>query len=421
MSARRADELAATRSPRALVPAFTVKILLLAHKLPWPLHDGYNLHNHNYVQQLHGDHEFHLVSLGTRAELPDGIADWFASVHCIPARKPPARSVPHRLTHAFDLEEFFDFDPAVAAAIDEVLAEHAIDVVWCSGAKMLVYSRRLGLPTLGDIADEAAKEALHDLRVAVRRPFDVLGLAQAGRTFWNTWRWQRSYLEHAAVCTVVSEADQATLARNCPDLHVDVVPNGVDAQRYAPMGREEVFPTLVFEGAMDFRPNVEGITAFFADTLPLIRAVRPDVRVVMVGKNPAPEVEALADPNSIVTGFVDDVRPWVDEASVFICPLRRGAGIKNKILQAWAMEKPVVATPVSCGGLKLRPGENIEVAETPETFAQAVLDLLDDPDRRSALGQAGRRTVMEHYSWEHAARTMEGILQGIAAGRPVAV
>lgn len=402
-------------------PESLVKILLLTHKLPYPLHDGYNLHNWNYVRRLHTEHEIHLVSLGRREDLPDEVAGWFASVHTVPARPDPVPSLPHKLLHVFDLDEFFDRDPAVVRAVDAVLAEHEIDVVWTSGAKMLVYSERLGLPTLGDIADEAAKEALHDLKTASGAPWRAPTLLRAVRGFVNTWRFQRRFLGHARVCTVVSQIDEGTLARNCPGLDVRVVPNGVDAQFYAPQLGEDGRPVLVFEGAMDFRPNVEGIVAFFDDTLPLIRAQRPDVEVVLVGKRPAPEVAALDGPGVTVTGFVDDVRPYVDRAAVFVCPLRRGAGIKNKILQAWAMEKPVVATPVSCGGLELQDGTNILVRESPADFARGVLELLDDPARRASLGKAGRRTVLERYSWERQARRLAGILEEVADKAAVTV
>ncbi len=398
-----------------------MKILLITHKLPYPLHDGYNLHNVNYVKRLSAEHEFHLVSLDARAPggdddadvgpsgLPRDIEDLFATVRVVPVRTPVKPRGLARLARIFSPDEVFDFDPAVHAVIEEVVDREGIEFVWTAGAKMLVYSARLGLPTLGDIADEAAKEALHDLKHAR----DPLTLARAFRTFVKTWRFQRKYLAHTGVCTVVSGMDKETLGRNCPDLPVRVVPNGVDCEIFAPRGEPEDFPSVVFEGAMDFLPNKEGIRSFCRKTLPLIHAVRPEVKVFVVGKNPVPEVKALASDRVTVTGFVDDVKPWVEKSSVFVCPLERGAGIKNKILQAWALERPVVATTLSCGGLPLEPGVNIEIADDPQTFADKVLALLDDPARRKAMGEAARRTVIEKCSWEASAETMNDILHGI--------
>lgn len=408
-----------------------MKILLLTHRLPWPLHDGYNLHNDNYVRQLAGRHEFHLVSLGASeegaseggggdelSELPAEVRALYASVAVVPLRKPQKnRSPVVRLATSLSVRHVFDDDPAVAAAIDEVLDRERIDMVWASGAKMLVHSRRLsGLPVLGDIADEALKEARED----VRRATGLIGRARALKNLINTWRFQREYLAHVNVCTVVSEVDKDTLGQHCPDLDVRVIPNGVDAQMYRPQGTTPDHPSLVFEGSMGFRPNVEGIVAFCDDTLPLIRESVPDVKLTIVGKDPATAVAALAGPGVEVTGFVDDVRPYVDRSSVFVCPLRRGAGIKNKILQAWAMEMPVVATAVSCGGLALSQGENIIVADAPADFAAAVVELLNDPERRVALGRGGRQTVVDHSSWEATSRQMEAVFNDVLAMGPKA-
>ena len=395
-----------------------MKILLLTHKLPYPLHDGYNLHNYNYVKRLCADHEFHLVSLGAepgagaeeQVQLPEDVAELFASICVVPTRPSTKATGLRRLTHALSPDDVFDFDPAVHAAVLQVVTEQRIEFVWTAGAKMLVYSQRLGLPTLGDIADEAVKEARHDIKKAST----LVARLRAWRTFVKTWRYQRKYLGHTGVCTVVSGMDKETLASNCPGLEVRVVPNGVDYETFATQGVPEEFPSLVFEGAMDFLPNKEGIRDFVHETLPLIHAKNPDVKLFIVGKNPVPEVKALASDRVTVTGFVDDVKPWVEKSSVFVCPLKRGAGIKNKILQAWALERPVVATTVSCGGLPLEPGINIEIADDPQLFADKVLALLDDPQRRLAMGEASRRTIIEKCSWEVAAESMDDILHAIA-------
>ncbi len=404
-----------------------MKILLITHKLPYPLHDGYNLHNYNYVKRLCGDHEFHLVSLGpatgpgssseaglakgavSEADLPDELANLFTSIRVVPTRTPVKPKGLARLLRALSPDEVFDFDPEVHTVVEEVVRTIGIDFVWTAGAKMLVYSHLLGLPTLGDIADEAAKEAQHDMRTA-RSP---LAWVRAWRTLTKTWRFQRKYLAHSGVCTVVSQMDQETLAENCPQVDVRVVPNGVDYDVFAPQGVQADFPSLVFEGAMDFLPNREGICDFVRETLPLIHAKRPEVKLFIVGKNPVAEVKALASERVTVTGFVDDVKPWVEKSSVFVCPLKRGAGIKNKILQAWALELPVVATTLSCGGLPVEPGVNIEIADEPQVFADKVLALLDDEPLRKSMGEAARRTIIEKCSWEVAAETMNDILHGI--------
>src|SRR6185295_14351393 len=165
----------------------------------------------------------------------------------------------------------------------------------------------------------------------------------------------------AARCLFVSDIDAATFKRVCPRTPVSVVNNGVDEATFRPIGLPLEPGTVVFEGRMDFGPNVDGAVAFCRNILPRICAAIPDIRVKLVGMSPAPQVRELASATVEVTGFVEDVRPYLERASVFICPLRKGAGIKNKILQAWSMGKAVIATPESVGGLDVREGANILV------------------------------------------------------------
>jgi glycosyltransferase involved in cell wall biosynthesis len=147
--------------------------------------------------------------------------------------------------------------------------------------------------------------------------------------------------------------------------------------------------------------------------LPRIAERVPEVKLTIVGKDPVPEVRRLAGERVIVTGFVDDVRPYIDRASIFVCPMRKGAGIKNKLLQAWAMAKPVVSTSIALGGLYAKPGENILVADTPAEFSEAVIRLLKNSVLRQALGGAGLKIIRGHYTWDRQGRLLEAALRAL--------
>jgi glycosyltransferase involved in cell wall biosynthesis len=191
---------------------------------------------------------------------------------------------------------------------------------------------------------------------------------------------------------------------------VAVIPNGVDLEYYAPRSEPEDAAGLVFEGNMAFGPNVDAVLYFHRAIFPRIVARLPDATLTVVGKDPHPSIRALAGPRVRVTGTVEDVRPHVARAALFVCAMRKGAGIKNKILQAWAMGKAVVATPTSCGGLSYRDGENIRVAASPGAFSDAVVELLNDPERRRRLGREARATAEALYSWERRGTELEGRL-----------
>jgi glycosyltransferase involved in cell wall biosynthesis len=217
---------------------------------------------------------------------------------------------------------------------------------------------------------------------------------------------------------MVSDEDVATMdklygAKNCSS-----IPTGVDGDFYKPTGQEGPGHDLVFTGSMDWLPNVDGITWFAREILPLLRKELP-VKVWVVGRKPAPEVKALADKNADieVTGTVDDVRPYMGRARVYIVPLRIGGGTRMKIFEAMAMALPVVSTRIGAEGLPLTDGKDIALADEPADFAARILQLLRNQEQRRALGAAGRTLVTEKFSHEGVARRFTEICEGVVASR----
>jgi glycosyltransferase involved in cell wall biosynthesis len=236
-------------------------------------------------------------------------------------------------------------------------------------------------------------------------------------------RWRRALLElewrklrrqEAAACAradltiAVSEADQRHLLELAPNAAMTTIPTGVDTTYFKANGHAEIPGRLVFTGSMDWHPNEDAIVYFAETMLPRIREGCPEVSLTVAGRNPGPRLRALAADRGIhITGTVDDVRPHIDEASVYIAPLRVGSGTRLKIFEAFAMSKPVVATTIGAEGLTVTPGKDIVLADDPEIFAREIIALLRDPERRMALGQAGRDLVESRYSWPHIAAEFE--------------
>ncbi len=194
-----------------------------------------------------------------------------------------------------------------------------------------------------------------------------------------------------------------------------VVPNGVDVDYFAPMEIGADKDYVVFEGNMDFAPNIDTARRLALEILPLLSKHAPNVRIGLVGRDPAPEVRQLASSRVEVTGTVDDVRPYLAKASVFACPMKLGSGIKNKILQAWAMGRPVVATSTSLGGLSALDGVNILVRDTPKAFAAAVANVISDPELAKSIGAAGRATAVREYSWQQRAKQLDSLLKAVVS------
>ncbi|WP_338667637.1 glycosyltransferase family 4 protein [Pseudodesulfovibrio methanolicus] len=182
-----------------------------------------------------------------------------------------------------------------------------------------------------------------------------------------------------------------------------LVENGVDVDFYTPTedpaGRAD---NLVFVGSMDWMPNIDGMKWFVRDILPAIRAVRPEARITIVGRSPHPDVQALHAPAAgvIVTGTVDDVRPFVREASVVVVPLRYGGGTRLKIFEAFAMGKAVLSTTLGCEGILCENSRHLCIEDEAAPFARRCLELMGDEDVRRRLGAEGRKLALSRYSWD---------------------
>lgn len=218
--------------------------------------------------------------------------------------------------------------------------------------------------------------------------------------------------ERAQLTIAVSEIDRAALQQLAPGARIRAVATGVDTAYFQPTTAPVKSNALVFTGAMDWYPNEDGILDFIDTTLPRIQREIPDASLTIVGRNPTARISAVHGQHGIrVTGTVDDVRPYIAEAAVYVVPLRVGGGTRLKILEALAMGKAVVATTIGAEGLPLANGEHFIAADSPEEIARAVVSLVRDPARRAALGAAGRRLVEERHSWERVARDFEELCQ----------
>jgi polysaccharide biosynthesis protein PslH len=173
-------------------------------------------------------------------------------------------------------------------------------------------------------------------------------------------------------------------------------------------------PTILHLGTMFWPPNVEGVMWFAREVLPLVRQAVPQARFVVVGKNPTPEVQALAaDANTEVTGYVADPAPYLSATDAFVVPLHAGGGMRVKIVDGWMWGLPMVSTPVGAEGIAYRDGENILIARDAPEFAQATIRLLTDATLNDRLGAAGRAWVEEHYGWRAVYKCVGEVYAGL--------
>ncbi|MGE0451157.1 MAG: glycosyltransferase [Vicinamibacterales bacterium] len=408
-----------------------MRILWLKSDLLLPLDKGGKLRTWHLMRQIAKRHPITFLCFADpdqpRADR-DGMAEVAARVVTVPRRDPAkgtaafaldaARHLLNRLPYSVGKYRSTEY----ARALASLLAEERPHLVVCDFLPPAVnMPRDLPCPAVlftHNVEAEIWRRHAETHRNVVGR---LLLRVQHGRML----RFERQALSRFDGVLAVSDSDRETFARLYPDAilgPIHVVPTGVDTAYFSPAAesvtpRPTGSPSLVFTGSMDWLPNEDAMLFFCRDVLPLIRAEEPDATLAIVGRAPTPAVRQLASiAGVIVTGRVDDVRPYVREASVYVVPLRIGGGTRLKIFEAMAMGKAVVSTAVGAEGLPVNAGEHLLLAEEPRAFARAVVRMIRDADRRRAIERAARELVVSRYDWSAVAGNLEQALLRVSRG-----
>ncbi len=233
--------------------------------------------------------------------------------------------------------------------------------------------------------------------------------------------YETAVSKHFDCVVAMTEDERLALHRYAPALPIRVNQTGVDVSYFSSFGAGAVERhSMVFIAYYRHLPNSDAMEYFCSNIFPRVRERYANAKIYIVGAQPSVSVQRLHDGKSIiVTGRVDDIRPYMARAEVYVVPMRLGAGIRGKILEAWAMRKPVVATSIAASGLRVEQGENIIVCDDPERFAGEICRLFSDQDLSARLGGKGYRTAKEHYDWPGQIEKHEQIYYDMLRNDPV--
>jgi len=291
------------------------------------------------------------------------------------------------------------FDPSYYAVrdiqkrIDGFIERYRFDAVY-SDAGMAGYVANSSLPKIVEPLDINYKNWLHYSIKKSGFPIKIYWLIRFLQTMYREIYIYKKF----DYCVVVTENDKKSIDRYLQN--VIVIPNGVDTDYFKPIDIEDDYPSLIFTGAMNGGKNIDAVMYFYSEIYPIVRKRYPEITFYIVGNDPHPEIQKLGrDPSVVVTGFVEDIRLYLSKSSVFVCPYIYGSGMKNKVLEAMAMGKPVVSTPTGALGIDISDGENIVIADNPKDFAMGIINLLDNEKLRQKIGYKGRRLIENRYSW----------------------
>jgi sugar transferase (PEP-CTERM/EpsH1 system associated) len=392
------------------------EILFLAHRVPWPPNRGDKIRSHHFLQKLMDCAPVHIACFAddemerqTGWERKSELASceivvrtkpkWLGGIEAILAGKPVSLT-------CFD-------SPEIRAYVDHVISTRPIDCIFVFSGQMAQY-----------IPADFGGHVVMDFGDVDSAKFESYADDGAGPMAWINRRegrllraFEKEIAERAGHSLFVSQAE-AHLFRErsgLSDERVKAVGNGIDLEFYGapdvlPEGLENGGPSILFTGQMDYQPNVQAVQSFSHQVMPDIVSRFPEARFAIVGRSPTDKVKQLDGKNgTVVIGAVDDIRSWIMAADIVVAPLRIARGIQNKVLEAMAMAKPVVASRCAAEGIDAINGEHFLIADSVADEARLLCELLQDPERARRLGEQAKQLIQSHYSWETQLADLPGL------------
>jgi len=392
-----------------------MKILYLMPYVPVPPHSGGALRVFHLLKNIVRHHEVTVLSFGApedEARMKEAFGSSIKRLIIVP--KPWTRNA-RRIAQLYALwsdKSFFELlahSKEMEKTILRTLESESFDFVQTEFSHMGHYRLPDGVVTVLD-AHNIENEIFRQLWQNARSPLRRLHYKGEYEKFF---RHEIEICRRQNMIFTTSNDDKVILDKHCPSVPKFVIPNGVDTGYFTAGGGAVEPDTLVFTGMMGYLPNHDGIEYFLDSIFPLILKEIPAVRLYVVGQAPPASLLKRQNDHVCVTGWVDDVRPYISRAAVYVVPLRMGSGTRLKILEAMSMQKPIVTTSMGCEGIRIVHGETALVADDPESFAAAVVKLLRNPDLRRSMTRTGLDLVKTTYDWKVIGESMESHYQSL--------
>jgi polysaccharide biosynthesis protein PslH len=380
-----------------------------------PLDFGGRIRSFQMVKELARRHSVTILTFYPAVEDDphQQIAPLFEELITVPLQLPKKKSFGEYLDylrllparHAYSMQKYYRSE--LRKAVAELFARKSFDAIICDfvyPAGVLDWKSETPIVLFTHNVEAEVWERQYQVSK------DPIRKLMFGLEYVRLKRSERYYAERAARVLAVSESNRQFFGRYVGGAEqVTLVPTGVDTDYFQPAPEASRDRNLVFTGSMDWAPNHDAMEYFYREILPLIRIEEPEVEVWMVGRNPPASLTRLVkgDPKVHLTGRVEDVRPFIDQSSVYVLPMRTGSGTRLKVFEAMASGKAIVSTPVGAEGLPVTHGGNLLLAAEPAEFAKAVIQLVRDVELRRRI-EAGARALVEHgFSWRAATDRLE--------------
>lgn len=388
-----------------------MNILFLSQIVPYPPHGGVLQRGYNLLREIGRHNDVHLLAfihpetLGTPALIEESRRELLrhcASVQYFPLW--PKQSAAHKLA-AFGAGLLYPRPFSVLAHASKAFRQAARRILETAAIELL-HVDTIGLAPYRKLATGIPCVLTHhniESRLMERRAEVETGVL---RKYYVRLQAERLRAYEAAqsplfdMNLMMSPNDEADLLRIAPRVPTAIIPNGVDIDYFIP-ATEGHEAAAIYTGGMNMYANKDAVLYFLRDIWPSVLRQHPGAKFYAIGQDPPRELHEIAqrDPSVVVTGFVDDVRPYVRKAAVYVVPLRVGGGTRLKVLDALAQGKAIVSTSVGCEGIGVTHGRDIYIEDDPMRFADRVNTLFDDAEARRLLGTAARELAVSNYGW----------------------
>ncbi len=415
-----------------------MRILFLCLRCPYPPQRGDRIRSYNFIKQLSKRHDITLVFFA------ESESDIEAVKHLQPfcervewVKFSPSFASINTVIHCLSripLQVHYWYSPQMQRKINQLLAEENFQLIHAQLFRMGQYVIKTeGIAKVLDLCDSLALNLSRRAELDCTPKRFLVKLEEK-----RVRRYEVEIMKAFDSGTVVAHFDRDYLLNQDNSLNLSVVPMGVDLKYFQPLKvnndsngadvtekqnmtltvqedfADDRSKNLLFTGTMNYFPNSDAVIYFCNNVFPLIQKRYPDATFYIVGNHPTEQIRRLSDQKGVVvTGYVPDIRPYFEKASVFVAPLRAGSGIQTKNLEAMAMGIPIVTTSIGAMGLEAETDTELLIADTPETFAERVIHLIENPDIRQNLANAGRKRVEASYDWQVLVNRLEQVYDQI--------
>jgi polysaccharide biosynthesis protein PslH len=376
--------------------------------VPYPLEKGDKLRAFNQIRHLSKKHKVILFATSDTDVHPDAIRELSKYCEHIEIFHLSKFTVIFNLFRSIfsglPFQVGYFYSNAAKDRVNELVNRYNPEHIYCQLIRTSEFVKDIkGIPMTLDYMDVFSKgmERRYD-----KEPICLKPLVRIERD--RLLKYENAIFDKFTYRTIISAQDRQYIPHPDRD-QIHIIPNGVDLSFFTPQNREKDFD-LLFNGNMNYPPNVESVEFFVKKVMPLILKERPGTRMLISGATPSAKVKALASENVVVSGWVEDIRDSFARSKVLVAPMLISIGLQNKLLEAMAMRIPCITTTLANNAIHANSGEEVIIADTAEQFAQAALKLLEDNTHSERIAENGYRFVHKNYDWDNATARLTALL-----------